>query len=125
MKKWFLILVKWIPFVLSILVVIQILCNLIGMPATFCSILGDTSLLPLLFILIASFLFKFCLYHRIFIYYLLYYDIITWLDYIFVFSLSSKIFISINLLLFAIIFAIALYLYLKRKPNIKIKKRWV
>lgn len=121
MKKWFLIIVKWTPFILSILVIIQMLCNIIGIPIIFCSILGDTSLLSLLFILIASFLFKFCLYHRIFIYYLLYYDIITWLDYIFVFSLYSKIFISINLFLFIIICIFALCLYLKRNPNIKVK----
>ena len=113
MKKWFLILVKWIPFVLSILVVIQILCNLIGMPAIFCSILGDTSLLPLLFILIASFLFKFCLYHRMFIYYIFTNNIICFIDDKYEIPISYRSYLVLHLIIAAIFLFIILYLKFK------------
>lgn len=123
MKRIFLIVIKWIPFIMSLLIVFNLIFDLIGIPTIIFSILGDSSLITVLFILLASFLFQFCIYHRLFIYYILLYDIISWLDYIFIFDLNSKLFISISIIIFVIICIIALYLHIKDNEQVKIIKR--
>lgn len=123
MKRIFLIVIKWIPFIMSLLIVFNLIFDLIGIPTIIFSILGDSSLITILFILLASFLFQFCIYHRLFIYYILLYDIISWLDYIFIFDLNSKLFISISIIMFVIICIIALYLHIKDNEQVKIIKR--
>lgn len=124
MKRIFLIVIKWIPFIMCLLIILNLIFDLIGIPTIIFSILGDSSLITILFILLASFLFQFCIYHRLFIYYILLYDIISWLDYILIFGFKSKIFILINLILFIIICIIALYLHIKDNEQIKIIKRY-
>ena len=123
MKRIFLIVIKWIPFIMSLLIVFNLIFDLIGIPTIIFSILGDSSLITVLFILLASFLFQFCVYHRLFIYYILLYDIISWLDYIFIFDLSSKLFISISIIIFVIICIVTLYLHIKDNEQVKIIKR--
>jgi hypothetical protein len=123
MKRIFLIVIKWIPFIMSLLIVLNLIFDLIGIPTIVFSILGDSSLITVLFILLASFLFQFCVYHRLFIYYILLYDIISWLDYIFIFDLNSKLFISISIIIFVIICIVALYLHIKDNEQVKIIKR--
>lgn len=123
MKRIFLIVIKWIPFIMSLLIVLNLIFDLIGIPTIIFSILGDSSLITVLFILLASFLFQFCIYHRLFIYYILLYDIISWLDYIFIFDLNSKLFISISIIIFVIICIVALYLHIKDNEQVKIIKR--
>lgn len=123
MKRIFLIVIKWIPFIMSLLIVLNLVFDLIGIPTIIFSILGDSSLITVLFILLASFLFQFCIYHRLFIYYILLYDIISWLDYIFIFDLNSKLFISISIIIFVIICIIVLYLHIKDNEQVKIIKR--
>lgn len=50
----------------------------------FFSIFAGMSISTLLFLLIVSFVFKFCLYHRVFLYYATIIDVLNWIDYLYV-----------------------------------------
>ena len=85
----------------------------IGIDIAILSILFGVSIFPLIFILIASFVFHFCLYHRIFLYYIACSDIINWLDYLFLFPINIYNFILIDGILAGITIVIAIISYVK------------
>lgn len=69
------------------------------------------ALLVWLFLYLSSFVFKFCRWHRMFLYYLLIEGVINWYDYEFVIPLSLRPMIAIQLCLAIIFISIGLYLH--------------
>lgn len=69
------------------------------------------ALLVWLFLYLSSFVFKFCRWHRVFLYYLLVEGIINWYDYEFVIPLELRPMIAIQLILIITFTSIGLYLY--------------
>ena len=81
----------------------------IGIDAPVLSYLN--ALLVWLFLYLSSFVFKFCRWHRMFLYYLLVEGIINWYDYEFTIPLSLRPMIAIQLCLAVIFISIGLYLH--------------
>lgn len=75
---------------------------------TICSVL--TALLCWLFLYLSSFVFKFCLYHRMFLYYILFANIVNWLDYDYNLFGSDKNAIMINFIIAGIFLFVILIL---------------
>lgn len=75
--KIFLLILKYLPILLGVCYMINTFLYYIGIDIAILSILSGVLILPLIFILIASFVFHFCLYHRIFLYYIAFSDIIN------------------------------------------------
>ena len=63
------------------------------------SIIGGLSILPIVFILISSFVFKFCIYHRLPIYYIIISDIINYYDLYIGIPLSNKWLFILNMII--------------------------
>ena len=79
-------------------------------------------LAPILFMYIASYVFKFCAYHRLFVHYVLITEILTTLKWYFPTVITSSILINTNAILtiLLIIYAIGYHgyrLYKKRRPS--------
>lgn len=63
--KLLLIVLKVIPMLLALSAMIGMLLDFLGKDSSIFSFIGGVSLLPLLFLYLASYVFRFCEYHRI------------------------------------------------------------
>ena len=68
-------------------------------------------LLVWLFLYLSSIVFKFCRWHRVFLYYILVEGIINWYDYTYIIPISLRPMVAIQLSLAGIFILIGLYLY--------------
>ena len=117
--KLFLILVKYLPFIIAVVYFICIMSYCIGVEL---NVLMNTFFLsPTMagFILIASFVFKACIWHRLPIYYSLVLQIINTIDYYSPVVFSNNVMLYVYLLI-TIVF-ILIGMYFKNKLNGKYK----
>lgn len=79
--KVFLLLLKFLPFLLALISVLNTVLSYFCIDLVILSYIGSVSLLPLIFMYLAAFVFKFCIYHRIFLDYTVVSTAITVYDY--------------------------------------------
>lgn len=79
--KLLLVILKIIPMVTALCYLANTVCSYFYIDAPIFSMLGGMSLFPWLFILLAAFVFKFCIYHRMFLYYVLVSDLVSIYDF--------------------------------------------
>ena len=115
--KILLILLKYIPIIIGIGYMLNTLLLLFGIDLAILSGLIGISLLPWLFLYISSFVFKFCSYHRSFLYYVLSIDILNWIDYLVGIPISTTSLISIELVIAGITLIIAIWLYVRNNKK--------
>ena len=111
--KILLIALKVLPMAISLCYLLNTIFAYIGYNTEVFSFIGGVSLLPWLFLYLAATVFRFCMYHKIFLIYILVSDLINYADYYFDFTTIHQFFM-IQTILFGITIFIALYLY-KRK----------
>ena len=68
-----------------------------------------------LLLYLLSYVFQFCLYHRIFIHYVLIQNVISYIDEIYTIPVSDKQFLYIQMNLLFVVLVIALFSYLRKK----------
>lgn len=108
-------LLKILPSLIALIYFINILLNLIGINLNSLSYLAGMSFIPLLFMYISSYVFQFCEHHRLPLHYILIANLLSIIGYEFKIAIDIWLYIVIHSLLFGIVIAIALYLYLKNK----------
>ena len=118
--KVFLFINKYLPYVISLLYMINTILYLFGIDLVIFSILGGMSILPMIYFISVSFTFRYCLYHRLPLYYVILNDSINWLEYTVGIPITNTMFISISLILMLLTIIISTILYLKEKK----RKRW-
>ena len=69
------------------------------------------ALLVWLFLYLSSFVFKFCRWHRMFLYYLLFEGVVNWYDYTYIIPLDLKTMIVIQLAVVMTFVSIGLYFH--------------
>ena len=62
-----LLVLKVIPMLLALTAIIGMMLDFLGIDGSVCSFIGGISFLPLLFLYLASYVFRFCIYHRMFL----------------------------------------------------------
>ena len=72
---------KYIPMIISLFYLINTITAFIGIDIPILSTISGMSLLTWILMYIATIVFNFCSYHRIFLYYILIVDIINIIDY--------------------------------------------
>lgn len=75
-----LLLIKSLPLGIALCYLLNSILSYFNINAEICSYLGGMSFFPLIFILVSSFVFKFCIYHRLPIYYIIVSDILNYYD---------------------------------------------
>ena len=115
--KIFLFINKYLPYVISLLYMANTLLSLFGIDLIIFSMLGGLSLLPIIYFISVSFTFKYCLYHRLPIYYIILNDSINWLDYHIGIPISDMYFIAGSIVLMFIFIVVTTILYLKEKKR--------
>lgn len=76
-----LIMIKAIPMCIAFVYLLNTLLSYFDIDLPILSTIGGTSILTLLLLYVLSITFKFCLYHRMFLHYILIEDIINYIDY--------------------------------------------
>jgi hypothetical protein len=78
--KSVLILLRFIPFIIALIYVVYTAFAFFGIDLIILGYLAHMSILPWIFIFLASFVFRFCIVHRLPLYYIVVADSITTLD---------------------------------------------
>ncbi len=81
MCKLLILMLKYIPMVISLVYVLNTALSYFYIDIPVLSNLAGMSVLPWIFMYLASIVFKFCLYHKMFLYYILVTDMINIIDY--------------------------------------------
>ena len=115
--KVFLFINKYLPYVISLLYMVNTILYLFGIDLVIFSILGGMSILPMIYFISVSFTFRYCLYHRLPLYYVILNDSINWLEYTVGIPITNTMFISISLILMLLTIIISTILYLKEKKR--------
>lgn len=113
--KSMLIVLKVIPICLALCDILNTILYIFNINLYVLSFIGGVSFLTLIFLYLASYVFRFCEYHRMFLHYVTFNNILSIIDYKYKLDIPYIIYIvTIGLLLFGI-----LYFYLKRKRDVK------
>lgn len=120
-KKYrlFLYLLKIIPMLVAGISLANTILSICGIDLVILSYVGCVSFLTLAFIYFASYVFRFCEYHRMFLHYVVVNNVINTLDYYFYFNVSARILICFNIALAGIFLFIILKLKLNHDRHIK------
>lgn len=112
-----LFLLKIIPMLMAVCSACNSILSYFDIEVVIINYIGGVSLLPLIFLYLSSYVFKFCAYHRMFLHYLLITDIINIYDYHIGIPLDNLEYLCLHMIVTIISMFIALYLYMNRKKK--------
>lgn len=110
--------IKMIPIIISVLTLVSTLLSYLNIDTPIISYI--VALLVWLFLYLSSFVFKFCRWHRMFLYYILVEGIINWYDYTYIIPLTLRPMIAMQL--FIVVVFIFVGLYFHRRDKLPCKK---
>lgn len=105
--------IKVIPFMIALCQIINISLSYIGIEVTYITYIAGIGLLPLLFIWVSSFVFRFCIYHRIPIYYTFVNNILCTIDYEYGIPVTARELLLMNVLIIGMF--ICMFIFFKFK----------
>lgn len=109
--KLLLVILKFIPMITALCYFLNTVLASFGIDAEFLSHISGMSLLPWLFILCAAHVFRFCAYHRMFLYYILVSQLVTIFDYYIGIPLDTFGVIALHYSIAGVFLFLILYLY--------------
>ena len=113
--KLLIVMLKYIPMIISLCYLANTITAYVGIDIPVLSSIAGMSLLTWIFMYIATIVFKFCSYHRMFLYYILIVDIINIIDYYIGIPVSDFQLLMLHSIITGIYLFIILFLYLKTK----------
>jgi hypothetical protein len=113
------IIVKYVPFIIAIGYLLMAIFSCFGLTFALLSIFCRYSILSFICLLAMSILLKFCIWHRLPLYYSASIDIINTIDYYIVIPVSNKLMLLFYLVITGIFILIGMYL--KEKYNEKVR----
>lgn len=109
-----LIMLKIIPIILSVSYAINTILSYFNIDCQILSILSGTGIIPIIFLYISSYVFRYCEYHRMFLHYIVINNIITYYDYYIGIPISNLELLILNIIIYFISMIIALIIYLNK-----------
>lgn len=116
-KVW-LFFLKIIPMVMAGLYLLNTVLSYFNIDFTIFSYLAGIGFIPWLFLLLSSYLFHFCEYHRMFLYYIAVNNVICWIDYTYCLPITDWNYLVLHIIVVGLFLFIILYLHQK-----EVKKR--
>jgi hypothetical protein len=111
--KLFILILKFIPSIIAMIHLLSTILSYFSIDLVILSYIGSISLLPLLFMYLASYVFKFCSYHRMFLHYSVIINSLNIYDYYIGIPISNMEIIMVHIIISIIFSFIITYLYLK------------
>ena len=115
--KWELISIKTIPMILAAVSLLNILLSYFDIDVPLLSYIGGISLLPLIFLYLSSVVFRFCIYHRLFLHYVSLNWILNIIDYYIGIPVSNKNMFLIYIIITGVFLFLILYFHQKCKKD--------
>ena len=109
------IVLKILPILLAFIILLNSILSYFNIDLVILSYIGGVSLITILFIYIASYTFKFCEYHRIFLHYIVVTWIINIIDLYIGIPIDDLEYLCLQMIIAGVNLFIILYFYLKRK----------
>lgn len=106
-------LLKIMPMLLAAIYLINTVLSYYDIVAPVLSYIGGMSFIPLVFMYISSYVFRFCSYHRMFLHYIVVNDLISIVDYYWELPISDWGLFVLHMSIAGISLLIILYLYVK------------
>ena len=103
-------LIKIIPMIISEIYVLNTILSYFDIDVPALSYIGGVSLLPLVFLYLSSYVFKFCLYHRMFLHYITLNWVLDIIDYNWGIPVSDKELFLLYMVITGVFLFIILYL---------------
>ncbi len=116
--KVLIILLKYIPFIIVLCYMVNTFSAIFGVDLPVISSIAGVSLLTWVFLYVSAWVFRFCIYHRMFLYYILGTDIINIIDYYIGIPVSDYEFIMIHSIILGLILFSVLYFYAKNHKTV-------
>lgn len=114
-------LIKSIPMIISAIYLLNTVLSYYNIDVPLLSYLGGMSILPIVFLYISSYVFRFCSYHRIFIHYISLNWILDIIDYYWGIPVSDKELFMFYLIISGLACFLALWLHQKERSR-KVKE---
>ena len=106
---------KIIPMLLALCAILNVLLSYLNIRCELLSILGGSSLFTLIFLYLASYAFRFCIYHRMFLHYIVVNNLINLYDRYFGIPVSSYSFFVFHVLVVGVFLFLVLYFYRRER----------
>lgn len=119
--KLLVVMLKYIPMLITLFYIANTVLSYFYIDIPALSNIAGMSLLPWIFMYIAATVFRFCMYHKMFLYYILIIDIVNIIDYYIGIPVGDLELLMIHMIITGITLFIILYLYVKnsKRPTIK------
>ena len=116
--KLFLGFLKIIPMLLAGLYLLNTVLSYFDLDYSVISYIAGIGIIPWLFIMIASYVLRFCEYHRMFLWYIAVNNIVCWWDYNYELPVSDRGYLVLHFIIAGLFLFLVLYLHQKcRKHN--------
>lgn len=106
---------KIIPMLICFLDIVNTVLCILSIECHWLSYIGGISFLTLAFLYLASYVFRFCTYHRMFLHYVLITNILSIIDFEYGLPLSNRGMLDIHVVLFGLFLFLVLYFYRREK----------
>lgn len=113
--KLLILMLKYIPMLIALCYLLNTLASVFGLVCAVFSHIAGMSFLTWIFLYLAAVVFRFCMYHRMFLWYILIDDIINIIDYHIGIPVSDFHILGIHLIIAGIFLFIILYLHQKKR----------
>lgn len=113
LHKTLILVIKYIPMVISMFYILNTILCWLGIDAPVLSNIAGVSLLTWSFLFLSDVVFQFCIYHRMFLYYILVDDLLNIYDFYFGIPLSTVEILEIHSVLVGLLLFSILFVYLK------------
>lgn len=110
---------KVIPMLLAATTLLNQVLSFFNIDWEILGFIGGISLLPIIFLYLSSYCFRFCSYHRMFLHYVVVCDAITLYDYYIGIPISAVSLFLLNLIIAGIFLYIILYLHQRHVTSYK------
>ena len=120
--KIFLFLLKLLPFILALCNVVNTIASYFTIELVILTYISSVGLLPMIFMYLAAYVFRFCIYHRIFLDYTTISTGITIYDYYIGIPVTDAGIMTLQLVLFFVAIVIALIAHIKEKKHDEVIK---
>lgn len=111
LHKFFLVFLKIIPMVMAGLYLLNTVLSYFDIDYSIVSYLTGLGLIPWLFILVASYALKFCVHHRLFLWYIVANDLVCWIDYNFELPVSDRGYLLLHFIVAGLFLFLILYFH--------------
>ena len=119
--KLFIIILKYIPMIIALCYILNTVTAMLGIYIEPLSNIAGMSLLTWVFLYIATYVFRFCIYHRMFLWYILIDDLLNIADYYYELPIETGNILMLHNSIIGVFLFIILYLYVRshKKPTDK------